>query len=213
MYPLSLRNEESLPTKDSDDILDEWSCFPPSSFGLPDPSSSEESSRESSPSSSSSTSKKGLTEAEMLAYARQRHLSSHTSQHRTGVCRWQTPWGICNHTLDSDRGTVSQHLKRCHQYSARKPRQLIRCQWEGCNSKPMQASTLGRHVKTHLGFMNNTCPKCNGVYTRDSSLDRHLETCDGTMARRRRTRFTGLAPRSAKEEVLGTSMFTQRIPY
>lgn len=161
---------------------------------------------------SSSSLETGLTEEEMLAHGRQRHLFSHLSQYREGVCRWQFPWGICNHTLDSDRGTVSQHLTRCHQYDPRKPKQLISCQWEGCTSRPMQASTMARHIKTHLGFLSNTCLKCNNVYTRNSSLDRHMKTCNGLVkGKRRRTRATGLIPRSAKGEVLGASMFIQRI--
>lgn len=224
-------NDKGFTTKQSDDLIDSCSFLSksPVSYSLPKSRSSspKESSRESyvvaflplfplfsnhphrSPSSSSS--KTGLTEEEMPTHGKQRHLFSHLSQYREGVCRWKFPWGACNHTLDSDRGTVSQHLIRYHQYDSRKPKQFMSCQWEGCTSRPMQASTMARHIKTHLGFLSNTCLKCNNVYTRASSLDRHMTTCNGLPKGKRRTRATELIPRSPKEEVLGVSMQRMQI--
>ncbi|KAJ4476401.1 hypothetical protein C8J55DRAFT_516790 [Lentinula edodes] len=177
--------------------LDDWNSFGhhPSSFRLPDPPSPEESSsRELTPSSASSSI---ITD----------DGSDFTSQ-KTGACRWKTPYGMCNYTLDNHRGTIAHHLVEHHQCNRKKGSNLVKCQWEGCTSNPLQNTAMARHVKTHLGFLSNSCHKCNGIYSRNSSLIRHMEICNGLT--RRKTKFCGRVPKSAKEEILGNELKSKR---
>ncbi|KAJ3929540.1 MAG: hypothetical protein NXY57DRAFT_407708 [Lentinula lateritia] len=127
---------------------------------------------------------------------------------KTGACRWKTPYGMCNYTLDNHRGTIAHHLVEHHQCNRKKGSNLVKCQWEGCTSNPLQNTAMARHIKRHLGFLSESCPKCNGIYSRNSSLIRHMEICNGLT--RRKTKFCGRVPKSAKEETLGNELKSKR---
>ncbi|KIK65112.1 hypothetical protein GYMLUDRAFT_384331 [Collybiopsis luxurians FD-317 M1] len=139
------------------------------------------------PTPSTSTSNTPVTTKKEYKFLTVDPASSDIHDYQTGTCRWKTADGICGHTIDSDWGNISSHLYKIHKFKPRKRSELVQCHWEGCKSKSLQASAMSRHVKTHLGFLKDACPKCGGVYSRLSSLERHIGYCTGS--RKRKTKW------------------------
>ncbi|KAG6331998.1 hypothetical protein ID866_7092 [Astraeus odoratus] len=66
----------------------------------------------------------------------------------------------------------SSHLRECHGAIGDGP---VTCQWLKCGTV-MQTDNLTRHVtEMHLEY-RYPCPACENVYTRRTTLNRHITT-------------------------------------